>query len=101
MFHLSLRVHSTGESHLRAAVMGVKHKVHGVLITPCGPQLNSSQDKVDPCKCMHNGIQLENRPAAVALELHVAVVTGVFHASEEYIFLQGCVFPPEVLHLPA
>lgn len=38
-------------------LLGVQQKVHGVLITPCGPQLNSSQDKVHLSKFMHNGIQ--------------------------------------------
>lgn len=30
------------------------------------------------------------RLEAVALELHIPDVTGVFHASEEYSFLRGC-----------
>lgn len=57
MFQESFNIHYLGGSHIRAAVVGVQQKVHGVLITPCGPQLKFSQDKVHPCKFMHNGIQ--------------------------------------------
>lgn len=37
MFGESLSIHYMGGSHVGAAVVGVQQKVHGVLITPCGP----------------------------------------------------------------